>query len=79
MLVFFLVQVIPQFKGLFADSGRDPGALVRAILAMSDVLVDNETGFAVGLALALLAGLLVYSAYRQHILLHQGLIRKHRT
>ena len=60
VLVFFLVQVIPQFKGLFADSGRDPGALVRMILAMSDLLTENETAFAGGLAALLLAALLIW-------------------
>ncbi len=43
VLVFFLVNVIPNFSGLFADSGTDPGALVRFVLAASDWLVANET------------------------------------
>ena len=43
VLVFFLTNVIPQFSGLFADSGSDPGALVRFVLALSDGLIANET------------------------------------
>jgi general secretion pathway protein F len=56
--VFFLVQVIPNFSSLFSDSGNDPGALVRFVLALSDGLVANETALEAGGAALLLAGLL---------------------
>ena len=60
VLVFFLVNVIPNFSGLFADSGSDPGALVRFVLALSDWLIANETNLEVGLAAAMLAALLAW-------------------
>ena len=60
VLVFFLVNVIPNFSGLFADSGSDPGALVRFVLALSDWLIAQETALAAGLAAAMLAALLVW-------------------
>lgn len=60
VLVFFLLQVIPQFAGLFSDSGTDPGVLVRFILAVSGFLIDNEMQFGAGLALLLLTGLMVW-------------------
>lgn len=56
VLVFFLVNVIPNFSGLFADSGSDPGALVRFVLALSDWLIANETNLEIGLAALLLSG-----------------------
>ena len=30
VMIFFLIDVIPNFSSLFADSGSDPGALVRS-------------------------------------------------
>ena len=60
VLVFFLVNVIPNFSGLFADSGSDPGALVRFVLALSDGLIANETNLEAGLAVLLLAGFLAW-------------------
>ena len=60
VLVFFLLQVIPQFAGLFSDSGSDPGPLVRFILGLSSLLIDNEVQFGIGAALLLLAGLMVW-------------------
>lgn len=60
VLVFFLLQVIPQFAGLFADSGSDPGVLVRFILGLSGFLIANEVQFGSGLAFVLLAGLLIW-------------------
>ena len=60
VLVFFLVNVIPNFSGLFADSGTDPGALVRFVLALSDWLIANETNLEAGLAGLLLAGFLAW-------------------
>lgn len=60
VLVFFLVNVIPNFSGLFADSGSDPGSLVRFVLALSDGLIANETAIEVGAAAALLAGVLAW-------------------
>jgi general secretion pathway protein F len=55
VLVFFLTTVIPQFAGIFADSGSDPGTLVRIVLAFSNGLIQHETTFAVGLAVLLAA------------------------
>ncbi len=43
VLVFFLTTVIPQFSGLFTDSGSDPGPLVRFVLALSDGLLAHAT------------------------------------
>jgi general secretion pathway protein F len=60
VLCFFLLQVIPQFKGLFADSGTDPGVLVHVVLAMSDWLIGNEMTLGLGLILGLSAGLLAW-------------------
>ena len=60
VLCFFLLQVIPQFKGLFADSATDPGVLVHVVLAMSDWLIGNEMTLGVGLILGLSAGLLAW-------------------
>ena len=60
VLVFFLVNVIPNFSGLFADAGTDPGALVRFVLALSDGLIANETNLEAGLAGLLLAGFLAW-------------------
>ena len=60
VLVFFLVNVIPNFSGLFADSGSDPGALVRFVLALSDGLIANEANLEAGLAGLLLAGFLAW-------------------
>ena len=60
VMIFFLIDVIPNFSSLFADSGSDPGALVRFVLAMSDGLLANETAIGVGAAAALLAGLLAW-------------------
>ena len=60
VLVFFLISVIPNFSGLFADSGSDPGALVRFVLALSDGLIANETAIGAGAAAVLLAGLLAW-------------------
>ncbi len=60
VLVFFLISVIPNFSGLFADSGSDPGALVRFVLALSDGLIANETAIGAGAAGLLLAGLLAW-------------------
>ena len=60
VLVFFLLDVIPNFSSLFSDSGSDPGTLVRFVLALSDGLIANETALAVGAAAVLLAGLLAW-------------------
>lgn len=60
VLVFFLVNVIPNFSGLFADSGSDPGALVRFVLALSDGLIANEANVEAAAAAALLAGFLAW-------------------
>ena len=60
VLVFFLTTVIPQFSGLFADSGSDPGVLVRFVLALSDGLLAHATELEVGAAGALLGGLLAW-------------------
>ncbi len=60
VMIFFLIDVIPNFSSLFADSGSDPGALVRFVLAMSDGLLANETAIGAGAAAALLAGLLAW-------------------
>ncbi len=60
VLIFFLIDVIPNFSSLFADSGSDPGALVRFVLALSDGLLANETVIGAGVAAFLLAGLLAW-------------------
>ena len=60
VMIFFLIDVIPNFSSLFADSGSDPGALVRFVLAMSDGLLANETAIGAGTAAVLLAGLLAW-------------------
>ncbi|MEJ1159965.1 type II secretion system F family protein [Prosthecomicrobium sp. N25] len=41
VLTFFLVSVVPQFAGLIADSGGNPGALVTAVLGLSAWLAAN--------------------------------------
>ena len=64
VLVFFLTGVIPQFSTLFADSGSDPGALVRFVLALSDGLIAHETELGAALAGLLLAGLLAWRTHR---------------
>lgn len=75
VLVFFLVNVIPNFSGLFADSGSDPGALVRFVLALSDGLIANETGLEVGLAALLLAGFLAWRTAALRAALFAGFLR----
>lgn len=60
VLVFFLVQVIPQFAGLFRDAATDPGVMVHVILGLSDALIANEALLGGGLAVLLLAGLLLW-------------------
>ena len=60
VLLFFLTGVIPQFSTLFSDSGSDPGALVRFVLALSDGLIAHETELGAGAAVALLAGLVAW-------------------
>jgi general secretion pathway protein F len=60
VLVFFLLQVIPQFAGLFADSPTDPGPLVHFILGLSAFLIANEVALGGGLAALLLLGLLLW-------------------
>ena len=60
VMIFFLIDVIPNFSSLFADSGSDPGALVRFVLAMSDGLLANETAIGASTAAVLLAGLLAW-------------------
>lgn len=60
VLVFFLTQVIPQFAGLFEDSGTDPGVLVHVVLALSAGLIANELPLGAGLIGVLLAGLVVW-------------------
>ncbi len=57
VLVFFLVQVIPQFSSLFADSGKDPGILVSGLMELSRLLVDNGQSLAICAALLLAATL----------------------
>ena len=74
VLVFFLVQVIPNFSSLFEDSGSDPGALVRFVLAMSDGLVANETTFEIGGAALLLAGLVASRLPRLRAALASGFL-----
>jgi len=58
VLLFFLIHVIPQFAGLFSDSGSDPGPLVRHLMAVSGWLVANEDGLGLATAALLLVGLL---------------------
>uniref|UniRef100_Q07N85 Type II secretion system protein n=1 Tax=Rhodopseudomonas palustris (strain BisA53) TaxID=316055 RepID=Q07N85_RHOP5 len=60
VLLFFLVQVIPQFSNLFNDSGKDPGALVRLLMATSRTLVDNGQALLIGLAALLTVALLIW-------------------
>ena len=60
VMIFFLIDVIPNFSSLFADSGSDPGALVRFVLALSDGLLANETAIGAGTAAVLLGGLLAW-------------------
>ncbi len=75
VLVFFLVNVIPNFSGLFADSGSDPGALVRFVLALSDALIANETNLEAGFAGLLLAGFLAWRTAAVRTALFAGFLR----
>lgn len=60
VLLFFLVQVIPQFSSLFADSGKDPGILVSSLMELSRFLLDNGRSLAIGMALLLAAALMIW-------------------
>ena len=60
VLLFFLVQVIPQFSNLFADSGKDPGVLVSSLMELSRRLVENGRALAVGAAMLVAAALLIW-------------------
>ncbi|HEY0330277.1 MAG TPA: type II secretion system F family protein [Rhodopseudomonas sp.] len=60
VLLFFLIQVIPQFSGLFRDSGKDPGFLVSGLMAVSRWLVDNGQSLALGAAMMLATALLIW-------------------
>ena len=75
VLVFFLVNVIPNFSGLFADSGSDPGALVRFVLALSDALIANETNLEAGLAGLLLCGFLAWRTASVRTAIFAGFLR----
>lgn len=60
VLLFFLVQVIPQFSSLFTDSGKDPGVLVSSLMELSRLLLDNGRSLAIGAALTLAAALMIW-------------------
>ena len=74
VLVFFLTGVIPQFSSLFADSGSDPGVLVRFVLALSDGLLAHETELGAALAALLLAGFLAWRSARIRNALRAGFL-----
>lgn len=60
VLLFFLVQVIPQFSSLFTESGKDPGVLVSSLMELSRLLLDNGRSLAIGAALTLAAALMIW-------------------
>jgi general secretion pathway protein F len=60
VLLFFLVQVIPQFSNLFSDSGKDPGPLVTHLMGLSQWLIDNGQILAISVSIATLTILLAW-------------------
>jgi len=58
--LFFLVYVIPQFSTLFSDSGKDPGVLVRSMIALSAWLLGNGQMLAIGAGALVVAGVVVW-------------------
>lgn len=60
VLLFFLMHVIPQFGGIFSDMRDDPGRLVKIVFGLSNWLVEREQALLIGIAAALIAGLLVF-------------------
>ena len=60
VLLFFLLHVIPQFAGLFNDTGSKPGSLVSVMLSVSGWLVANQERLATAAGMALAGGLLIW-------------------
>lgn len=61
VLFFFLLHVIPQFSGLFAEQQKPPNGLAAAIFALSNWLVANQQSLIIGGIAALTVGLLAWN------------------
>jgi general secretion pathway protein F len=60
VLFFFMLHVIPQFSGLFAEQKRPPNGVAAVIFSLSDWLVANQRSLMIGAVIALVLGLLVW-------------------
>jgi general secretion pathway protein F len=60
VLLFFLLQVIPQFSNLFTDSGKDPGVLVGSLMDLSRWLIDNGQLLLIGIAMLVIVTALIW-------------------
>jgi general secretion pathway protein F len=56
VLLFFMLQVVPQFSGLIGETGSDPGSFVTRVLTVSKTMSDNMDLLGVGAAVVLGAG-----------------------
>ncbi|MCK9917161.1 type II secretion system F family protein [Microbacteriaceae bacterium K1510] len=75
VLLFFLVHVIPQFSTLFTDSGKDPGTLVRAVMALSQWLITNGQALAIGIFAGLVAVIVLWRVPAVRLVLTRAFLR----
>lgn len=75
VLLFFLVHVIPQFSTLFTDSGKDPGTLVRAVMALSQWLITNGQALAIGTFAGLVAIIVLWRVPSVRLVLTRAFLR----
>ncbi|ACB95217.1 type II secretion system F family protein [Beijerinckia indica] len=59
VLLFFLLQVIPQFDGVVSEGSGDPGVLVATVFGLSHWLVEWESWVLIGLPSLVFAGFLI--------------------
>ncbi|WP_169741549.1 type II secretion system F family protein [Beijerinckia mobilis] len=64
VLLFFLLQVIPQFDGVVSEGAGDPGVLVSTVFGMSHWLVEREEWLMYGVPVFIAMGFLFSRSVR---------------